>query len=653
MKRICYSIAIFAACVVGAGAGALQPKGTAAKTSNAKKSTTGGLSQECRTCLGLFSAESLSFTSNRVRCTSALTQCTSGSREAAKCESVIDSCFENNCARDGACMDELANRRLFSGCLKEANLVLPYVCADKIAGKASSYAFAKNEQLQDKERGHQMAMNQQSLSAQVAAAQATGEAEKIRAQAEAQQSAAQMALQQQAYENEQNAILAAQAREKADAAEKRASRPNVAYSNIVSNVKTALSSVRMSVSQVVAAMGIQKGEAKSGNMLVAASPSVSVPGYPKVSDPKARAFIIASKYKDGGTFRCTRDVREDWVKFSLLEVQMQLAATRDWLVQQISHMEMLNADAEDAVSSGRPVSEAKIDALYEMQNSIASTLATMEADLAMLDTDCETRCGGTPAVSLSAGGGGASSSGPGISYDEKGNIVFEDPTLAGKGASGSAGGYECAAMSPVGGLDLNMIMNPGAGTAADLFGGGSKKATILTERVLRAVVNADRGIEYAEIAATTGRALDTEESEGGAGKASGAAESGTDVGSKCMDVYNVSTEATPNAGVPFAECVNREIGIKLDGFLKEPRRALIKKELQDTINQALDLLSAGAATNADCNFPCCTGSSLDLKETANTVDVQVRNCMQGIAERVKYKKASKNDESSVRARYGL
>jgi len=618
----------------GAGAFAQAKRVPQQKPAKGKEEAPAGLSDNCKACLNLFSPTTLTFTSNASKCAQIMPTCKG--KPAGVCESMIDSCFSFNCATEGSCTDEMANRALFSGCLKAEGATLPFTCASYIAGKASAYAAMKKNELDERNRMHERDMQQAQLRSQEQQAAQAAEAERAKAAGEAQNAQNQLAFEKQKYQQEQAAKDAELSRQqKAEQAQKN-SKPNVMYNNAISEAKRAISSARTATSGLMTQMGVQATTqaAGGGNMLHTPAPTVDVPGFGVFgNDAKSRSFVNASKYGKGGMFRCTRDIRENVARSELDRVLSTLMSTRNTLSGAIGNLEMVNDDPD----TKQGINDEKIDGLYEVQNAITEAITQIQTSTALMTTSCETRCNGMSSM-LSAP---ASSSGSeeGM-FDADGNIKKEhlEPS---KGSD-----YSCKEFDASSSFDpLEFLGGSGSINVESMLGGHSKRVGELTERVLRAVVMADRAIEKAEITTSLGRSLDNEEGGGFVGGGSG---------SKGNTVYSCFTSTLcPETTHCIANLIETEIG-KIRAT-NRPITQVARDELQNLINNSLlELSRFGNCGGTGNNIDICARqntSSLPLPQlnndpknsNSNVILIHAEVCARGIRARKDHSGIDNND----------
>jgi len=585
------------------------------KPAKGKEEAPAGLSDNCKACLNLFSPTTLTFTSNASKCAQIMPTCKG--KPAGVCESMIDSCFNFNCSAEGSCTDEMANRALFSGCLKAEGATLPFTCASYIAGKASAYAATKKNELDERNRMHERDMQQAQLRSQEQQAAQAAEAEKARIQASTQTAQGQLALDKQKFQQEQAAKDAELNRQqKAEQAQKN-SKPNVMYNNAISEAKRAIANARTATSGLMTQMGVQTSTqaAGGGSILYTPAPTIDVPGFGVFgNDAKSRSFVNASKYGKGGIFRCTRDIRENAVRSELDRVLGTLMSTRNTLSGAISNLEMVNDDPD----TKQGINDEKIDGLYEVQNAITEAVTQIQTSIALMTTSCETRCNGMSSM-LSTPTGGASNE---SIYDEDGNIKKEhlEP--------GKNSDYSCKEFDASSNFDpVAFLGGSGSLNVESMLGGYSKRVGELTERVLRAVVMADRAIEKAEITTSLGRSLENEEG------ASTSNVSGADV---CLRLPSQNS---------IVECFDELVGNEINTF-SSALNAANRTKLQNLINTTLSKLNSLGYTGK--GHACAAGSSFTLDMDLNLALAQARACKGGIAARAKNKPGDKDSDRDGR-----
>ena len=580
--------------------------------------TSGGLSDGCKTCLNLFSHTTLTFTSNAAKCAQIMPTCKG--KPAGVCESIIDSCFNFNCTAEGACTDETANRGLFSGCLKAESLTLPFTCASYTAGKASSFAAMKRNEQAERARMHERDMQQAQLRSQEQQAVAEAEAQKARAATEAQTAQQRLNAEQQRFRQEQDARDAEIQRQRKAEQDRQNSRPHVMFNTAVSDARKAINSARTVTSGLITMMGIQTTTqaAGGGNMLHTPAPTFEAQGFAGniVTDAKTRSFVMASKYGRGGIFRCTRDVRENVARAELDRALSTMTQARNTLAQAITNLEMVGNDPDTPQSAA--IDAERINSLFEVQNSITSAITQIQTSTALMTTSCETRCNGMSSML-------ADTSGPS-------EVVYgADGTASVKAGTTSGGpGYVCKDFDTTNAFDpLALLGKPGSLDVESMLGGVSKRVGELTQRVLTAVVTADRAIEMAEIATNLGRSVEDwgDEDQGGGGERTKSNEKA------------INDSIIPNDRTGTVNNIARVIKIAIADYSKNPTTAT-HTALQNLINAALETLSVlmyNVNNNRRNDLPCVSGLVFDLpkfdKNKTNLTVSQASRCVEGIQTR--------------------
>jgi hypothetical protein len=326
-------------------------------------------------------------------------------------------------------------------------------------------------------------------------------------------------------------------------------------------------------------MGVQATTqaAGGGNMLHTPAPTVEAQsfGYTLANDAKTRSFVMASKYGKGGIFRCTKDIRENVARAELERTLSMLTQTRNNLAQAISNLEMINDDPD----SPRTLQEERINGMFEVQNSITSAITQLQTSTALMTTSCETRCNGMSSML-------AETSGPSeFNYDADGNLTIKEAT-----SSGSS--YACKEFDAASDFDpMAFLGKPGSINVETMLGGVSKRVGELTERVLNAVVTADRAIEMAEITTNIGRSVEDfgEDYWGGGGNQS--------VGG---DISQCIRDGTGKCG-GMAPCMTRIINNAAEKLNQNNPNANTLNQIQDLINSILGIMDSYNCTDSRNN----------------------------------------------------
>lgn len=594
----------------------------------AKKKSQSKIPATCLTCLNNFSPETLTFTINEKKCPAILARCNK-STSTAKCEDIINDCFEANCNASGSCADEISNRSLAYGCLKAEGIYLPYTCTSYILSLAKNKASEVQTAIETAERAHENALKQQeakiaaekaaaekaAADAKVKAAQAEAEAKAKQAQIEAQNKLDQQKLQAQLEEQAKQAELE---REKQAKLEARNNKPNVKYNNILSAVKKDIANAKAHTSKAFNLLGIEKVDSsKQSSAFGGTQQVVTVYGITGNSaNAKAKSYINASKYKTTTDYVCTKDTKESFIKSELLNALNILTASRDTLMVSVSELEALNADDE---VSGK-VSDDKINTLYEVQNKLTETINTIESETNNLKTSCETRCAGVSAFSFAVSE---------TKFDENGLIV-EDK---------SSDNYSCKDFEDSGSTDILSLL--GGGTSS--FGTNTnQKIADLTKRVTKAVLSADRALVETEIATATGNF-------------SSASNTDYAVINSCLKSM-LDTDK-------YISCITTTLGEQLQILSKYPTEDIQREEYYNTVlrefnksaSVALELLNS-QYPDAKCDNPltteviennvkikepigCCATKGLYYTSIGNLADA--RACSTYLAQRLK--KTKKKD----------
>ena len=361
-----------------------------------KQASASTVTPACKACLAGFSLEQMAFTgANADRCPKQVSNCFK-TNMSNKCDGVITDCLAENCKAAGSCSDEMSNRNLLGGCLQAVNQIMPYQCATMIAGRAAGKAQEVKSAIESQRQ--QAEIQKAQAESQAAAERARAEQAAAEAQARAQQEQAasserirQMELQAeqqkqvQAAQLERQAEEARLAREKQEAAEKRSNKPNVKYASVVATARQELASARTYVNNLFSMLGIVKTteSQQSGNamffppQIIEADP-IRISG----ADAKTKSFLNSSKYAKAVSFKCTRNVRESFVRTELANIVSALGKARNSLGAQIAEIEAANADDETV----GVIDDDKITTLYQIQNKISETLNTAEAAMGQLST---------------------------------------------------------------------------------------------------------------------------------------------------------------------------------------------------------------------------------------------------------------------------
>ncbi len=458
-----------------------------------QKQTKSTLTPACIACLNLFSPDTLTFTSRADSCPNILARCMT-STSTSQCEGIINECFAYNCQEEGSCANETANRNLAYGCLKAEGSILPYKCSSYIAALSKNYADQVKAKNTAKEQAYQAQLKQQQaqIAAQEAAAkQAEADAKVKAAQAEAQAQAElakieaenKLKLQQQEAELAQKAKDAELARQQKAAADARNNKPNVKYNNILAEVKKDISSAKTYTTKAFNMLGITKTNEQQANGTFFGFPAPIVEVYAISIDgsAKSQAMLNGSRYKETTNFKCTKDVKESYIKNELNNAYNVLLQSRDKLSSSITELENLNVDAVESISTD------KINSLYALLNKENETINSLEMELAALNTTCETRCAGISSSMTSSSE---------LQFDENG-LIIED--------SGNVD-YKCDEFNNESSSNTNMtnFLTMGKLDIQSVVGGIGQKVTDLTKRVLTAVLNTDRLLEELNISASTG-----------------------------------------------------------------------------------------------------------------------------------------------------
>lgn len=575
------------------------------KKNNSKSS---GIPTSCLTCLNNFSPETLTFTTNEKKCPTILARCNK-STSTAKCEGIISDCFAQNCATEGSCSDEIANRALAYGCLKASSAYLPYTCASYISGLAKNQADQVQAQLDAKERAHATALKQQeakiaadkaaaekaSADAQVKAAQAEADAKAKQAQIEAQNKLEQQKLQAQLEEQAKQAELARQKQAEIDA---RNNKPNVKYNNILSAVRKDISTAKTYTSKAFNILGIEKvSDSSRTNSNI---PLVHVYAINSSNiNAKTKSYINASKYKTEATYKCTKDTKESYIKNELSNALNVLQSSRNSLYDSIAELEAINADDETTGT----ISESKINTLYEVQNKLTETINTIEETINGLKTSCETRCAGISTFGFEI---------KETKFDENGLIVTDNDTSK---------DYVCKEFEESSSNDLMSLF----GGSSSMFG-GTNKINELTQRVTKAVLTADRAIEETEIAMASGNFTSSNTEYA--------------VINSCIK-YSLDTDQ-------YITCITNTLGEQLSILSKYPDDTVSREdgyytsvlnEFNNSVSVALELLKnqypdANCATTQADN---CCGDEASVGNTS-----EARMCSTNLATRLKKAKEKKD-----------
>ena len=541
-------------------------------------------SAACLSCLNAFSPETLTFTMTPEQCIKIVSNCDKTNR-TARCESAIQECIQYNCTNTGSCSDEIANRALFYGCLKAENQFLPYQCASYISGYASSKASEVKAELEAQQQANERAIAQQEAAikqAEAAAQKAAADAKVKAAEAEANAKAKQAQIeqetelkkQQQQYELEQQKALYNLELQAKQEAEKRNSKPNVKYNNLLSQVKKDISTAKTYSSKAYNLLGIKKttDNQSQENALFFPPQIITMDAIYASNDPKTLSLVNGSKYKTSQNFVCTKDTKESYIKNELNNIYNTLKKSRDNLSTGISELETLNADDETL----NKIDEAKITTLYQAQNKLTEVMQTTETYMNELTTSCETRCEGFAGISS-----GSTSSGI-LKYDEDGNIIDDKP-------SSDNSEYTCKDFDEESNSNDIIALISGSSTSmTDLVGGIGKKVSDLTKRVTRAVLEVDKLLDETEIAVQSGK-YDTNNLEYPAIDS-------------CIQ-YMVLDIAQ------YTQCVANVLGQQLLALSKNKNSPQIQSELNSSISKILINLQSPNYKNVHNETIYCTAGS--------------------------------------------
>jgi hypothetical protein len=233
---------------------------------------------------------------------------------------------------------------------------------------------------------------------------------------------------------------------------------------------------------------------------------------------------------------------------------------------------MINDDPDTI----QTLNEERMNGMYEVQNAITAAITQIQTSTALMTTSCETRCNGMSSMLAAP----TTTSGPGFSFDAQGNIV-EDKPAAGAGAAA----YSCREFDAAPEFDpMAFLGRPGTINIETIMGGVSGRVAELTDRVLTAVVMADRAIEMAEITTNIGRSIEDEESFGGGNQA---------LGSKVSECIN---RGHCNA---IAPCMHELINDASKGLNQKNPSASALNDIQLLINSVLGVLDSNNCTNPD------------------------------------------------------
>ena len=465
-----------------------------------KKKTTSTVTNACIACLNSFDPETLKFTMDEEKCTKRVAKCFK-SNLTSQCEGVIQECIQYNCVNSGSCADEAGNRNLFAGCLKAVDIVLPYQCASYIAGYASSKATevqsiadAQANALEEKKLAAQQAASaaeKAKTEAELKAKQIAEEAETKRKQIEADN---EIKLAQEKAKLEQQAKDAEIARQKREALEAKNNKPNVKYNNLLNAVKQDITTAKTYTNKAYNLLGITKTDkstaSNQGSAIFFAPQVVNISGIMAGTDAKTRSLVNASRYKADQNFVCTKNTKENIIRNELNNVYNTIKKSRDNLSTGIAEIEATNAD-DEAVGT---ISESKINTLYMAQNKLTEIMETIEGYTSQLKTSCETRCEGMSTMQNTS-----SISATPIQFDENGNIIEEkkkdDETYSCKD-------FENDTSSQTG---FSSLFTGTSSSVSDMIGGIGKKVTELTKRNTLAVLETDKVLDEALIAAQSGK----------------------------------------------------------------------------------------------------------------------------------------------------
>jgi hypothetical protein len=513
--------------------------------------------------------EQMAFTgANADRCPKQVGNCFK-TNVSGRCDGAISDCIAENCRAPGSCSDEMSNRNLFGGCLQAVNQVMPYQCSTMIAGRAASKAQEVKAAIATQQQQAEIQKVQaesQAASERARAEQAAAEAQ-VRAQQEQAASSErirQMELQAESQKQIQAAQLAQQAeeariaREKQEAAEKRANKPGVKYASVVGAARQEISSARTYANNLFSMLGIVKTtETQASGNAMFFPPQIIDADPIRISgaDAKTKSFLNSSKYAKSVSFKCTRNVRESFARTELANIVSALAKARDSLGSQIAAIETANADDENMGVIG----DDKITTLYQIQNKITESLNTAESSMGQLTTSCETRCEGMNMM--------ASTSYQPVQFDAKGNIVESDS---------SSGSYSCPEIENSGGFDM-MAMMSGTANADSMLGGTARKAMEITSRVTRAAVEIDRSLDATEIAIGSGNFADADETE--------------------LTQINACLQFTITDPNKYVDCAKQVIGQQFAYLSQHPKDASLQENLLQSFVSILDTLNGNAYKN--------------------------------------------------------
>ena len=469
-----------------------------------KKSTsTPTITNACIACLNSFDPETLKFSIDEEKCIKRIPKCFKKDL-SSQCEVAIQECIQYNCSTAGSCADEMGNRALFAGCLKATNQVLPYQCANYIAGYASSKAaevkaVADAQQLSLKEK--QEATKAAAAAAEKAKADAEIKAKQIEKEAEAKAKQIEGENERKLAETQSKLKLKEEeariAREKKEALEAKNNKPNVKYNNLLNAVKQDISTAKNYTNKAYNLLGITKTDkstaSNQGSAIFFAPQVINIPGIMAGSDAKTRALVNASRYKSDQNFVCTKNTKENIIRNELNNVYNTIKKSRDNLSNGISEIEATNAD-DEAVGT---ISESKVNTLYMAQNKLTEIMETIEGYTSQLKTSCETRCEGMSSMPSTT----SSISSTPIQFDENGNIIEEkkktdDNTYSCKDFENDNSSQNTS---------IAALFTGNTSSTADMFGGIGKKVTELTKRNTQAVLETDKLLDEALIAAQNGK----------------------------------------------------------------------------------------------------------------------------------------------------
>ena len=534
-----------------------------------KKKSTSTVTNACVACLNSFDPETLKFSIDEEKCTKRVAKCFK-SNLSNQCEGIIQDCIQYNCTTAGSCADENGNRSLFAGCLRAVNQVLPYQCSSYIAGYASSkaqevkaLADSQDRALQEKKLAADnaaAAAEKAKADAEVKAKQIVEEAETKRKQIEAEN---QIKLKQEEAKLAEQAKEAELARQKKAELEAKNNKPNVKYSNLLNAVKQDISTAKTYTNKAYNLLGITKTDksttSNQGSAIFFAPQIVEISGIIASGDAKTKSLVNASRYKTTQNFVCTKNTKENIIRNELNNVYNTIKKSRDNLSNGISEIEAANAD-EDTVGT---ILESKVDTLYAAQNKLTEIMEVIENHTSELKTSCETRCEGMSAISPSQSSISASP----IEFDENGNIIEEKKKTDNNEYSCKDFENESSSSS----TGFAALFSGSTSSTADIFGGIGKKVTELTKRNTLAVLETDKLLDEALIAAQNGKFGETN--------------SDYPAIDSCVQ-YMVLDIAS------YTNCISNVLGQQLTTLSKNKNNQSVITELNSSINTVLKTIQS-------------------------------------------------------------